>query len=197
MVDISEPIEFAGLQVRNRIVLPPMVRNLATEDGEVTEKLIEHYAARSRGGVGLIIVEAAAVMWEHRIMRRNIAIHDDRFIPGLKKLSDRINEYGARSFIQINHSGPKSHDAKRYVGPSAIPVMKNKTPEPLAVEEIDYICKRFVDAARRAKVAGFDGVEIHGAHFYLLSAFLSSYTNRRIDEYGGSTKNKAKFAVDV
>jgi 2,4-dienoyl-CoA reductase-like NADH-dependent reductase (Old Yellow Enzyme family) len=197
MVDLSDPIDIAGLQVKNRLVLPPMVRNLCTEDGRVTDKIVEHYEAISKGGMGLIIVEAAAITWEHRILSKNVGIHDDALIPGLKKLADGIKAHDARAFIQINHSGPKAHFQKRFVGPSNIPVIKNKVPEPLSIEEIEEIREMFVDAARRAQSAGFDGVEVHGAHFYLLSAFLSSYTNRREDEYGGSTKNKAKFTVDV
>jgi 2,4-dienoyl-CoA reductase-like NADH-dependent reductase (Old Yellow Enzyme family) len=197
MVDLSEPIGIAGIKVRNRLVLPPMVRNLCTEEGKVTDDIVAHYEAISKGGMGLIIVEAAAITWEHRILSKNIGIHDDSLIPGLKKLADGIKAHGASAFIQINHSGPKAHFQKRFVGPSNIPVIKNKIPEPLSIEEIEEIKGMFVDAARRAQSAGFDGVEVHGAHFYLLSSFLSSYTNRRDDEYGGTTERKAKFSVDV
>lgn len=197
MVDLSEPIEFAGLDMKNRYVLPPMVRNLATTEGFVTDEVVQHYEEISKGQVGLIIVEAAAIEWEHRIMSKNVGIHDDKCIPGLRKLADAINSHGARSFIQINHSGLKGHGKTKYIGPSDIPVMKNTKPEPISVEGIDEVIQWFVDATRRAKEAGFDGVEIHGAHYYLLSAFLSSYTNRRDDEYGGSTENKARFSVDV
>ncbi|MFW9808703.1 MAG: NADH:flavin oxidoreductase [Candidatus Thorarchaeota archaeon] len=197
MVDLSEPIEFAGLRIKNRYVMPPMVRNFATGEGLVTEEAIRHYEECSKGQVGLIIVEAAAVTWDHRIMSKNIGVHDDQCIPGLKKLADAINRHGAKSFIQINHSGLKGLKKDRYLGPSNIPVLKNTKAEPISVEEIEYVKQRFVDATRRAREAGFDGVEIHGAHYYLLSSFLSSYTNRRDDEYGGSTKNKAKFSVDI
>lgn len=197
MPDLADPITIGKLRVRNRAVMPPMVRNLATDEGFVTPELIEHYAARSRGGVGLIIVEAAAIDWAHGIMKRNIGIHDDRVIPGLSALAEGIKKYGARAFIQINHAGPKSHIATRYVGPSAVPVMKGKVPEVLTVDEIEDIKGKFVNAARRAQEAGFDGVEIHGAHFYLLSAFLSSYTNHRNDDYGGPIEKRAKLAVDV
>ena len=197
MVLPEDPIQIGGLDIRNRLVMPPMVRNLATEDGLVTSELIEHYAARSKGGVGLIVVEAAAIAWEHRIMSRNIGIHSDDTIDGLSKLAAGIKEHGAAAFIQINHSGPKSHMKTRYVGPSSISVVKNKTPDPLSVPEIEEIVQMFVDATRRAKEAGFDGVEVHGAHFYLLSAFLSPYTNTRDDDYGGSTAKRAKFSTDV
>jgi len=197
MVDFAEPIEFANLTVKNRFVMPPMVRSLASEDGSVTEEVIQHYEERSRGQVGLIIVEAAAIAWEHRIGMKNIGIHDDSMIPELRKLADGIKAHGARAFIQINHSGAKTHFNTRYVGPSNISVVKHKIPEPLSIDEIQDITQMFVNAARRAMEAGFDGVEIHGAHYYLLSEFLSGYTNRRHDEYGGVTENKAKFSVDV
>jgi len=197
MTELSEPIEIAGLEIRNRIVMPPMVRERATEDGEVTEEVVQHYVARSKGGVGLIIVEAAAIAWEHRIMKRNVGIHDDRLIPGLTKLAEGIKAHGARAFIQINHCGPKSFVETRLVGPSSVPVRKNRIPEELSVDEIHSIQELFVDAARRAQQAGFDGVEVHGAHFYLLSSFLSSYTNRRNDDYGGTTIKKTKVVVDT
>ena len=197
MVDLSEPIEFASLKIKNRYVMPPMVRNMATEEGLITNEVIHHYEECSKGQVGLIIVEAATIAWEHAMMSKNIGVHDDKCIPGLRKLAEAINKHGAKSFIQINHSGLKGLKKKRYVGPSDIPVLKNTTAEPISVEEIEVVVQEFVDATRRVKEAGFDGVEIHGAHYYLLSAFLSSYTNRRDDEYGGSTKNKAKISVDI
>jgi 2,4-dienoyl-CoA reductase-like NADH-dependent reductase (Old Yellow Enzyme family) len=197
LVDFTEPIEFAGLTVKNRFVMPPMVRSHASKEGHVTEEVVQHYEERSKGQVGLIIVEAAAIAWEHRIGMKNIGIHDDRMIPGLKKLARGIKSHGARAFIQINHSGSKTHFNTRFVGPSNIPVVKHKIPEPLSKDEIQEIPQMFADAARRAMEAGFDGVEIHGAHYYLLSEFLSGYTNRRDDEYGGSTENKVRLSVEV
>ena len=174
-----------------------MAQSLASDDGSVTDAIVQHYEERSKGQVGLIIVEASAIAWEHRIGMKNIGIHDDSLIPGLKRLADAIKAHGARAFIQINHSGSKTHFETRYVGPSNIPVVKHRIPESLSTDEISDITQMFVDAARRAMEAGFDGVEIHGAHYYLLSEFLSSYTNRRTDDYGGTTKKKAKFSVDV
>ena len=174
-----------------------MAQSLASDDGSVTDAIVQHYEERSKGQVGLIIVEASAIAWEHRIGMKNIGIHDDSLIPGLKRLADAIKAHGARAFIQINHSGSKTHFETRYVGPSNIPVVKHRIPESLSTDEISDITQMFVDAARRAMEAGYDGVEIHGAHYYLLSEFLSSYTNRRTDDYGGTTKKKAKFSVDV
>ena len=197
MVDLSKPIEFAGLKCKNRYVLPPMVRNNATDEGLITSEVINHYEEISKGQVGISIVEAATISWEHAMMSKNIGVHDDKCIPGLTKLAEAINKHGSKSFVQINHSGLKGLKKKRYVGTSNIPVLKNTIAEPISIEEIEVVKQDFVDAARRCKEAGFHGIELHGAHYYLLSSFLSSYTNRRNDEYGGSTKNKAKFSVDI
>ncbi|TFG27407.1 NADH:flavin oxidoreductase [Candidatus Thorarchaeota archaeon] len=197
MPELSDPIRIAGLQIRNRTAMAPMVRNLADEEGKVTKEAIDHYRLRAMGGVGLIIVEAAAIDWNHRIMNHNIGIHNDAMIQGLSELAAAIKDQGSSAFIQINHSGPKGHGKQTYVGPSSIPIMKNNIPVSLTGEDIQNIKHLFVDAARRAKEAGFDGVEIHGAHYYLLSAFLSSYTNQRRDEYGGSVVNRARFSVEV
>jgi 2,4-dienoyl-CoA reductase-like NADH-dependent reductase (Old Yellow Enzyme family) len=197
MTTIADPITIAGLKIRNRIVMPPMVTRLATDSGEVTAKLIEHYEKRSKGGVGLIIVEASAITWEHRISENNIGVHDDSLIEGLGRLADGIKKHGARAFIQLNHSGPKKYHSARFVGPSPIPVMDGPVPEELTIDEMMQIKDLFIEAACRVKEAGFDGAEIHAAHFFLLSSFLSSYSNQRADEYGGNIQNKTKFVVDV
>ena len=199
MANLADPIEIAGMEVKNRFVMPPMVTNFAStsETGEVTDRLIRYYEQRSKGDVGLIIVEATAIAWEHRLQKYSVGIHNDSLIPGLKKLTDHIKAHGARAFIQLVHGGAKSRVSERLVGPSAIRIMEGPLPEELSVEEIEMIKGWFVDAARRAQEAGFDGVEIHGAHFYLLSAFLSSYTNCREDEYGGTTPKKTKLVVDI
>jgi len=197
MVNLGDPIEIAELQVKNRFVMPPMVTNFCKKNGEITDRLLNYYEQRSKGGTGLIIVEAAAIAWEHRIMDNNIGIHDDRFIPGLKTLAKCIKRHGAQAFIQINHAGSKSLIAERLVGPSAIRVLDRALPEELSIDEIEIIKELFVEAARRAQEAGFDGIELHGAHFYLLSAFISPYTNHRMDEYGGNLPNRVKLTVDI
>ncbi|MFX0203289.1 MAG: hypothetical protein ACFFCW_44865 [Candidatus Hodarchaeota archaeon] len=197
MTNLADPIKIAGLQVKNRFVMPPMVTNFASDTGEVTDRLLRYYEQRSKGEIGLIIVEATAIAWEHRLQKYSVGIYDDRLIPGLKKLADCIKAHGARAFIQLVHAGPKSRIVERLVGPSAIRVLDGPLPEELSRDEIEIIKGMFVDAARRAHAAGFDGIEIHGAHLYLLSTFLSSYTNQREDEYGGSTPKKAKLVLDI
>lgn len=197
MAKLNDSIEIGNVYVKNRFALPPMVSNKSTLKGEVTNYLLDHYERRAAGGTGLIIVEASAIAWEHRIGRRNIGIHDDAMIPGLKQLADVIKKHGAAAFIQINHAGAKSGVATRFVGPSNVPILKGKIPEMLTHDEMEQITHWFVEAARRAKEAGFDGVEIHGAHYYLLSTFLSSSTNKRTDQYGGGIEEKARFLVEI
>jgi len=196
MAQLSDPISIRDLQVRNRLVMPPMVMHFATEDGQVTEKNIRHYEARSRGGVGLIVVEASAVNWEHRISERNIGIHADSYIDGLSRIVKAIHAHGAKTFIQLCHAGPNSSVAKNPLGPSAVG-RGERVPTEISKEQIEAVKPEFVQAAERAKDAGFDGVEIHAAHFFLLSSFISPSTNRRKDAYGGTTLKRAKLATDI
>ncbi len=196
MTKVSDPINFAGLHVKNRISMAPMATNFASDTCEVTDRLCNYYEQRSKGQVGLIIVEGTSIKYEPRA-KNGLAIHDDRFIPGLKKLATQIKSHGATAVIQITHDGGKTRNAERLVGPSAVSILDGPLPEPLTIEEIETIKDSFVDATRRAQAAGFDGVELHGAHLYLLSAFLSSYTNQRTDAYGGTTEKKTKLIVDI
>jgi 2,4-dienoyl-CoA reductase-like NADH-dependent reductase (Old Yellow Enzyme family) len=197
MPDYADPIQIGGIEVKNRFIMAPMICGYATTEGEVTEKLLTHYERRSRGQVGLIIVEDTAIDYNHRADAAHLTIHHESCISGLKKLTDRIKAHGAKVFIQLSHAGSIPYKSKRVVGPSPIRVREGPIPEELASEEIEEITGLYRDAAVRACEAGFDGIQVHAAHFYLLSTFLSSYTNRRDDEYGGTTPNKAKIVVDI
>jgi 2,4-dienoyl-CoA reductase-like NADH-dependent reductase (Old Yellow Enzyme family) len=177
--------------------MAPMICGYASATGEVTDELIEHYERRSRGQVGLIIVEDTAIDYGHRADAAHLTIHHDSCIPSLTRLADRIKAHGARAFIQLSHAGPIPYESKRVIGPSTIRVREGPIPEELQTEEIDKIKGMYIDAANRAYEAGFDGIQVHAAHFCLLSAFLSSYTNRRDDEYGGSILKKAKLVVEI
>ncbi|UCE09275.1 MAG: NADH:flavin oxidoreductase [Candidatus Thorarchaeota archaeon] len=185
------------MTLKNRFVLPPMVTQKGGLDGSVTDEILEHYEAIAKGQVGLIIVEATAISWEHRIMKKNICIHNDEAIPGLTELASRIKAHGAKAFIQLVHAGPKNFSGGELVGPSPVRIKDGSLPRELSVTEIHEIKAQFVAAAKRAKAAGFDGVEVHAAHFYLLSAFMSPYANQRTDDYGGSVENRLRFAVEV
>lgn len=197
MPRLTDPMEVAGQQIANRLVMPPMVTNLASPRGEVTDRLLRHYERRAAAGVGMIIVEASVVDWDFRLQENNLGVHHDELIPGLTRLARRIKAHGALALIQLVHAGSKSMAPRRLVGPSAVRVLRGPLPEVLDVGEIAAAGQQFVTAARRAKEAGFDGVELHCGHLYLLSAFLSPYTNRRRDLYGGSTENRARLVTEI
>lgn len=189
------------LRARNRIVMPPMGTNYSNDAGEVTDRLVAYYKERAAGGAGTIIVEVAAVHPGGRAIPRQIAIWDDKYIKGLSRLAAAIKGEGALAFIQLHHAGRQTSTditGEKPVSASALqcPVMQ-ETPRQLEIGEIRQIVSLFGDAARRAKQAGFDGIELHGAHGYLISQFLSPYSNHRQDEYGGSLENRMRFALEV
>lgn len=199
---LFKPSQIAGLQVRNRIVMAPMFTNFAHTDGEVSAAQIAYYRARAKGGVGMVIVEAACV--SSALTNQGpgqLHISHSRYVPGLRRLNDAIKAFGSRTFIQIVHPGRQT--SSRYCGgqpvaPSATacPLMK-ETARALEREEIIQISDDFVQAAHYALLAGFDGVEIHAAHGYLINQFLSPRTNQREDEYGGSLENRQRFLLEI
>ncbi len=199
---LFSPGYIGRMEIRNRIVMSPMGTNYASDTGGVTERMIRHYAERARGGTGLVIVENTTVQYpQGRGATAHNRIDRDEFIPGLNRLAEAIQRYGARAAIQINHVGALTSPqlcGGIPVGPSDVPVAPGRaTPRPLTVDEIREIVQCFAAAAVRAVRAGFDGIEIHGAHGYLISQFLSAYTNRRTDEYGGGLEGRARFALEV
>ena len=206
---IFEPTNIGQMQLKNRIVMPPMGTNYAEAGGAVSQRMLDYYEARARGGVGLIIVEGSApglqcITFPQASPSYQASLGDDKFIPGWRKLTDAAHKYNARIAIQIMHGTLENWDGKVVqVGPSPVVVPARAMgilagpPHELTVEEIAERVKWFASAARRAKQSGFDGIEIHGAHQYIISAFLSSATNRRKDEYGGSVENKARFLVEI
>ncbi len=189
------------LTTRNRLVMPPMGTNLAREDGEVTGTQIRYYEERAQGGAGMIIVEIGGVDPGGRAIPRQIGLWDDKFIPGLSKLASAIKNAGAVAAIQIHHAGRQTATVitgSQPVAPSPIPCPVNQeTPRELTIDEIKGLVKAFGEAARRAFQAGFDLVEIHGTHGYLVNQFLSPYSNHRQDEYGGSFENRLRFALEI
>ncbi|HVI40391.1 MAG TPA: FAD-dependent oxidoreductase, partial [Anaerovoracaceae bacterium] len=186
---------------RNRGVMPSMVTNYCNEDGSVSDRFIAYHEARAKGGVGLIIVEAAYVDRLGKGFTFQIGIDNDQLIPGLKKLTDQVHKYGAKIAIQIYHGGRQANTmvtCEPLVAPSAIPCpVMQSMPKELSVDEIKALVDDFADAAERAKKAGFDAVEVHGAHGYLLNQFLSPNSNHRTDEYGGSVENRRRFPLEV
>lgn len=201
---LFRPLEIRSMRLANRIVLPPMTTLLGSGDGEVSDAFVEFYAARARGGAGLITAEAVDVHpYTHNLSlgdRGFIAIYNDRFVAGLRRFSNAMHAAGAKTSVQLHHSGNAMvmlDPALPPLGPSAIPHPGGAVPRSLSIQEIEEIVDAFGAGARRAKQAGFDAVDIHGGHGYLIAQFLSPYFNRRTDRYGGGLTGRLRFAVEV
>jgi 2,4-dienoyl-CoA reductase (NADPH2) len=197
---LFEPIKINRLELKNRIYMPAMHMNMAV-NFEVTDQLIDFYAARARGGVGIITVGYATVD-EYSGNVTNIGAHEDNFIPGLRQLAQAIQQNGARAAVQINHAGRYNFsfflDGKQALAPSAVPSrLTRETPRELEIDEIPGIIDSFAQAALRVKKAGFDAVEVLSGTGYLISAFLSPLTNQRKDQYGGSFENRMRFGLEI
>lgn len=201
MPGLFDPIEINNLRLKNRIVMPPMETSRAGLDGSVTQEVIDHYVRRARGGVGLIIIEHTFVMPNGRLSPRQLGLYDDRLIPGFRLLADAIHEQNVPCVIQLNHAGSRTTTdiiGEQPVSASDIPLPTGgEIPRSLSKEEIIDIIDAFGKAAARAKEAGFDGVEIHGAHGFLLNQFASPLTNKRNDEYGLDLTGRMRFPLEI
>ncbi|MGB9823085.1 NADH:flavin oxidoreductase [Thermodesulfovibrio sp.] len=199
---LFSPFEIKTIKMPNRIVRSATYEKMADEDGFVTEQLINLYVTLAKGGAGLIITGNALVHFSGRSAPKMLCIHNDFYIDGLKKLTTAVHEAGGRVVIQLNHGGrqcaPLFLGGAQPVAPSEVyePVYK-VMPRQLTQEEIWEIIDSFGKAACRAKEAGFDGVQIHGAHGYLVNQFLSPYTNRRTDYWGGDEERRFHFLEEV
>lgn len=199
MSRLNEPLVFYGLRLRNRLVLPPITTNYCTSSGEVTDGVVGFYRQRSRD-VGLVVAEAAAVRPDGRITPHSMGIWSDALIPGLKRLASAIKGEGAVAALQIGHAGASAvvvEDGLRRPSPSGVATRPGPAPTVLSEGQISEVVSDFASAAARAAEAGFDAVEIHGAHLYLISQFLSPLTNHRQDRYGGDAEARATLAVEV
>jgi len=198
---LLSPGTIGKMNIKNRIVMPPMVRGYATPDGITTRKLIDHYAARARGGVGLTIVEATYVHQSGKGWHQGVGIHSDKCIPELGNLTEAVKRWGGKIAIELHHAGRQtttSVTGMPIVAPSAIPCPAlGGLPKELTTDEVAELVEAFAQAAVRAKQAGFDAVEIHAAHGYLVSQFLSPDTNRRTDKYGGDINGRMTFALEI
>ncbi len=197
---LFQPIAINGLEIKNRIFMPAMHLNMA-KNFIVSDRLVHFYAERARGGAGMITVGYATVD-ELSGNPGNIGAHRDEFVPGLARLAAAIRENGARSAVQLNHAGRYNHSlflgGRQPAAPSAVASRLTKeTPHELTLTEINEVIARFGQAAKRARDAGFDAVEILSGTGYLISEFLSPLTNKRTDRYGGSWENRMRFGLEV
>jgi 2,4-dienoyl-CoA reductase-like NADH-dependent reductase (Old Yellow Enzyme family)/thioredoxin reductase len=195
------PIKIKSLDLANRAVMPPMGTNLGNSDGTVSEANLAYIKRRARGGAGLIITEISSVHPNGSAIPNELGAYDDRFIPGLKKIADAVHAAGSKAALQLHHAGRESLyllREKKAIAPSPIrSLVFGLTPREITREEIQEIIAAFGVAARRGMEAGFDAVEIHGAHGYLITQFLSALSNKRDDEYGGSFSNRSRFMIEV
>lgn len=203
---LLRPGRIGDVEIPNRIVMPPMTTRTADRDGFITEDTLAYYRARAEGGVGLVTVEMAAPEKAGKHRNNELGIHQDAFLPGLARLVETIHRGGAKASIQLGHGGGHTRTdicGEEPIAPSAVPhpvfeiTFETIVPEPMSLSRIRQTVAAFAAAARRAERAGFDCVEIHGAHGYLLSQFLTPFENRRDDDYGGSLENRARFALEV
>ncbi len=201
---VFNPGNIGKMEIRNRIVMPAMGTNFAETDGSAGSRAIDYYKARARGGTGLITLETCAVTpVGGRAVANSFTLHDGKYIPGMKDLTDAVHAYGAKISVQLSHTGRQaameSDNREVPVAPSALacPLVScydvGIVPRALSTKEIEEIINGFALAAKRAVAAGFDAVELHGAHGYLINQFLSPLTNRRDDEYGGSFEKRLTF----
>lgn len=196
---IFEPLTIRRMTMKNRVMMTPMGTNYAGQNGEINEKHIKYYEQRAKGGTGLIMVENASVSSpEGSNGTTQLRIDHDSYIPGLYNLTETVHKYGACIGIQINHAGASAMSSRTGMQPVSASNIPSKDggeiPRPLEVEEIYAIVKKYGEAAKRAQIAGFDAVEIHAGHSYLLCQFLSPVYNKRTDEFGGCPENRARFA---
>jgi 2,4-dienoyl-CoA reductase-like NADH-dependent reductase (Old Yellow Enzyme family)/thioredoxin reductase len=194
---LFSPFSFAGLEAKNRILMAPMGTGLPDHDGTCNDRTIAYYRRRAEGGVGMITLEASLVSPDAHGVGPELRLHGEEFLPGLRRLVDALRPYGIPVGIQLWHPGRQTLLGEP-VGPSAVP-LSSRTPIPraLSVEEIRSYVDWFALSAAIAKEAGFDYVEVHGAHCYLPCEFVSPLSNLREDEYGGSLENRARFPLEI
>ena len=198
---LFEPFTLKGRSLKNRIVMPGLASFLIEDDGSINDKTVEHYRGRASGGPAMVIVEACAVSPEGIVSAHQARIYHDRFIEGLSRIARVMKAEGALPAVQIHHGGRQTSSRvikRKPFAPSNLPCPTiSGEVEPLSVEGIQEIIRKFGDAAVRAVQAGFELIEIHGAHGYLINQFISKFSNIRDDAYGGDTTRRARFAVDV
>ena len=204
MVELNklfQPGRIGSLELKNRIVMAAMGTGYCHHDGYVLDEYIAFMEERAKGGTGLLMTGVTRILSEVGMRPGSMGIYDDKLIPGLKKLTDAVHKHDSKIFMQLHHSGTRTSEETRAVIPSApsaiVHFRTGVVPRALTLLEIEHLIEAFGQGARRAKDAGFDGVEVHGGHGYLICQFLSPRANRRDDQYGGSVANRARFPCDI
>lgn len=201
---ISQELKSKNINFKNRVVMPPMATANADENGHITDGILNYYEEKTKNKLfSTVIIEHSFVDVLGKASKNQTSIADDSAIDGMKKLANLVKANDSNVILQISHAGSSASEeviGQQPVAPSAIknPSKKSsKLPRELSLEEIKQIIDKFVDAAVRSKKAGFDGVEIHSAHGYLLNQFLSPLTNKRTDEYGGDIDGRIKIHLEI
>jgi len=201
MAEIFEEAKINGMTMRNRLIRSATWEGMCDQDGRPGEKLITLYRNLAQGGIGLIITSYAYVRPDGRSLPGQMGIYTDDFADSFKRMAKAVHDAGGRIAVQVVHGGGQTDTktaGRKPFAPSAIKVEQfPEIPEELTREEIKHILAAFGDAARRAKAWGFDAVQLHGAHGFLINQFLSPLTNRRSDEYGGDIDNRTRFLLDA
>jgi len=204
MKKLFEPLRIKKLTLKNRLVMSAACTEYGTEDGYVTDRLVAYYAERAKGGTGLIFVEVANPIYpEGKVLLHHLSVHDDKYIPGLKKLADAVHAYDCGIILQISHAGRQTTSkasGQQPWAPSAILPkisMYWEKPREMTIDEIKWVPDKFAEGTKRTEKAGFDGLELHYAHGYLMTSFISPYTNKRTDEYGGSLENRMRLPLET
>ena len=191
------PVQIGNVTIPNRFAVPPMGNNFADTDGNLSDRSLAYYEARARGGFGLITIESTVVWREAKGGPRKPCLFSDETIPSFRRVADACHRYGAKVSIQLQHAGPEGNSALTgypLKAASAVPAACGReVPEAVSREELYQIIESYGDAARRAQQAGIDMAEVHCAHGYLVSTFLSERTNHRTDEFGGCFENRMRL----
>ena len=203
MSKLLDPIKINNMQIKNRLVMPPLATEKSLSDGAVTQPLLDYYDEKSHGGyIGLIIIEHSFVLNRGKASKNQLSAADDKVIPEIEKLAKIIQKNGSKAVMQINHAGSAADSSltgENAYAPSEIanPRKGGSIPFELSRNQIIDVIYAFEQAAVRVKKAGFDAVEIHSAHGYLLNQFFSPLTNHRTDEYGGNLHNRIRIHVEI
>lgn len=195
-----KPKKIGPIEIKNRFVRSATFEGMATEEGYVTDQHIELYKRLAEGGVGLIITGYSYVQESGKAFDKQMGVSNDDYIPGLSRIAETVHKYGenCKVALQIAHCGRQSRFLENTIAPSALEErLTRKIPREMTREEIRDTVNAFSQAIRRAKEAGFDAVQLHGAHGYIITQFLSPYINKRTDDYGGSIENRTRFLEEI